>query len=40
MREGVQSLVHDTRTVAEASLQAFNEAGRVCSGVTPLPLPR
>ncbi len=40
MREGVQSLVHDTRTVAEASLQAFDEAGRVCSGVTPLPLPR
>lgn len=37
MREGVQSLVADTRTVAEKSLRAFEEVGQICASVKPLP---
>ncbi|AWN47514.1 phasin [Methylobacterium terrae] len=40
MRESVQSLVEDARTVTEASLRSFEEIGQICAGVTPLPASR
>ncbi|ACL55131.1 phasin family protein [Methylobacterium nodulans] len=35
-RESLQNLVQDTRTVAESSLRAFEEASRICASVKPL----
>lgn len=40
MRESVQSLVADTRTVTEKSLRAFEEVGKICADVRPLPANR
>ncbi|MFH6782642.1 MULTISPECIES: phasin family protein [Methylobacterium] len=40
MRETVQSLVEDARTVAETSLRAFEEVGQICASVKPLPASR
>lgn len=40
MRETVQSLVEDARTVTEKSLRSFEEVGKICAGVKPLPASR
>jgi hypothetical protein len=40
MRESVQSLVQDAQAVAEKSLRSFEEVGKICSSVKPLPAAR
>ena len=40
MRESVQSLVQDAKTVAEKSLRSFEEVGQICASVKPLPASR
>lgn len=40
MRESVQSLVEDTRTVTETSLRSLEEVGTICASVKPLPASR
>ncbi|MET7243709.1 phasin family protein [Methylobacterium sp. EM32] len=40
MRESVQSLVEDARTVTEASLRSFEEVGTICASVKSLPASR
>lgn len=40
MRETVQSFVEDARIVTEASLHSFEEVGKICAGVKPLPASR
>ncbi|GJD64905.1 phasin family protein [Methylobacterium frigidaeris] len=40
MRENVQSLVEDARTIAETSLRSFEEVGKICASVKPLPASR
>ncbi|UHC19614.1 phasin family protein [Methylobacterium currus] len=40
MRESVQSLVEDARTVAETSLRSLEEVGTICASVKPLPASR